>query len=158
MVFQSELAFEQALIQRLTESGWVNHKTHQPEILRYKTEKELIQNWADILFENNNSRDRLNDAPLTEGEMQQILEQIKALRTPVRLNGFINGKSVIIKRDNPEDALHFGREVSLIIYDRLQIGGGNSRYQIAEQPVFSTKSKLLPDRRETLCSSSTECR
>ena len=147
MVFQSELAFEQALIQRLTESGWVNHRTREPEILRYKTEKELIQNWADILFENNNRRDRLNDAPLTEGEMQQILEQIKALRTPVRLNGFINGKSVIIKRDNPDDALHFGHEVSLTIYDRLQIGGGNSRYQIAEQPRFSTKSRLLPDRR-----------
>lgn len=147
MVFQSELAFEQALIQRLTESGWVNHKTREPEILRYKTEKELIQNWADILFENNNSRDRLNDAPLTEGEMQQILEQIKALRTPVRLNGFINGKSVIIKRDNPDDALHFGHEVGLTIYDRQQIGGGHSRYQIAEQPIFSTKSKKLPDRR-----------
>ena len=147
MVFESELDFENALIQRLVNAGWVNHSTGQPEILRYKTEKDLIQNWADILFENNNSRDRLNDAPLTDGEMAQILEQIKNLRTPVKLNGFINGKTVIVKRDNPNDQLHFGHEVSLKIYDRQEIAGGQSRYQIAEQPIFSTKSKILNDRR-----------
>ena len=147
MVFNTEQEFENALIQRLANAGWVNHSTGQPEILRYKTEKELIQNWADILFENNNSIDRLNDAPLTDGEMQQILEQIKNLRTPVRLNGFINGKTVTIKRDNPADALHFGHEISLKIYDRQEIAGGQSRYQIAEQPVFPAKNKLLNSRR-----------
>ena len=147
MVFETEQDFENALIQRLANAGWVNHATGQPEILRYKTEKELIQNWADILFENNNSIDRLNDAPLTDGEIQQILEQIKNLRTPVKLNGFINGKTVTVKRDNPADALHFGHEISLKIYDRQEIAGGQSRYQIAEQPVFPAKNKLLNDRR-----------
>lgn len=147
MVFESELDFEKALIQRLANAGWVNHATGQPEILRYKTEKDLIRNWADILFENNNSRDRLNDAPLTDGEMQQIMEQIKNLRTPVKLNGFINGKTVIIKRDNPDDRIHFGHEVSLKIYDRQEIAGGQSRYQIAEQPIFPAKNPLLNSRR-----------
>ncbi len=147
MVFKSELEFEKALIQRLASAGWVNHSTGKPEVLQYKTEKDLIKNWADILFENNNSQDRLNDAPLTEGEMEQILEQIKNLRTPVKLNGFINGKTVIVKRDNPADELHFGREVSLKIYDRQEIAGGQSRYQIAEQPVFLAKNPLLNDRR-----------
>ena len=56
----------------------------------------MLKNWADILFENNRSIDRLNDYPLTEGEMRQILEQIEALRTPLKLNGFINGKSVSV--------------------------------------------------------------
>ena len=147
MVFESELDFENALIQRLANAGWVNHATGQPEILRYKTEKDLIRNWADILFENNNSQDRLNDAPLTDGEMQQIMEQIKNLRTPVKLNGFINGKTVIVKRDNPADQLHFGHEVSLKIYDRQEIAGGQSRYQIAEQPVFPAKNPILNSRR-----------
>ncbi len=147
MIFESELDFENALIQRLANAGWVNHATGQPEILRYKTEKDLIRNWADILYENNNSIDRLNDAPLTDGEMQQLLEQIKNLRTPVKLNGFINGKTVTIKRDNPDDPLHFGHEISLKIYDRQEIAGGQSRYQIAEQPVFPAKNKLLNDRR-----------
>ena len=49
MIFDKELDFENAVIQRLVDAGWVNHLTNQPEILRYKTEKNLIQNWADIL-------------------------------------------------------------------------------------------------------------
>ena len=53
MIFDKELDFENAVIQRLVDAGWVNHLTNQPEILRYKTEKDLIQNWADILYEKN---------------------------------------------------------------------------------------------------------
>ena len=142
MVFEQEAAFETALINLLTEKyGW------EPEILRYKTEEDLIQNWKHILFENNRDVDRLNDVPLTDGEMQQILDQITRLRTPLKLNGFINGKTVAIKRDNPADELHFGKEVSLKIYDRQEIAAGQSRYQIAEQPVFKARSSVLPNRR-----------
>lgn len=142
MVFEQEAAFETALINLLTEKyGW------EPEILRYKTEEDLIQNWKHILFENNRDVDRLNDVPLTDGEMQQILDQITRLRTPLKLNGFINGKTVAVKRDNPADELHFGKEVSLKIYDRQEIAAGQSRYQIAEQPVFKARNSVLPNRR-----------
>ena len=144
MSFNNELAFESALINLLFEKGW------EKNVLKNKTENELLQNWADILFENNRGIDRLNDYPLTEGEMQQIVEQITALRTPLKLNGFINGKTIHIKRDNPDDKLHYGKEVSLKIYDRQEIAAGQSRYQIAEQPAFPTKSKMLNDRRGDL--------
>ncbi len=142
MSFDKEADFEEALIKMLTDScGW------ESKVLKYKTEKELIQNWADILYENNRGIDQLNDYPLTEGEMQQIIEQIANLRTPLKLNGFINGKSVTIKRDNTADTAHFGKEVSLKIYDRQEIAAGQSRYQIAQQPKFTAKSSILPDRR-----------
>lgn len=144
MSFTSEAIFEEALIQALSKKGW------EKEVLKRPTEKDLLQNWANILFENNRGKDRLNDFPLTEGEMQQILEQINALRTPLKLNGFINGKTVSIKRDHPDDELHFGKEISLKIYDRHEISAGQSRYQIAQQPVFPTKSKILNDRRGDL--------
>jgi len=142
MVFEQEAAFEAALINLLIEKyGW------EPEILRYKTEKDLIENWRQILFENNRGVDRLNDVPLTGGEVQQILDQITRLRTPLKLNGFITGKTVTVKRDNPADELHLGKEVSLKIYDRQEIAAGQSRYQIAEQPVFRARSSVLPNRR-----------
>ncbi len=144
MVFNKESDFEEALIKILSEKGW------EKEVLKNYSEKDLLRNWADILFENNRDIDRLNDYPLTDSEMQQILEQIEALRTPLKLNGFINGKSVSIVRDNPDDSLHFGKEVSLKIYDRLEIAAGQSRYQIVQQPKFPTKSKLLNDRRGDL--------
>lgn len=82
--------------------------------------------------------------------MQQIMEQIINLRTPLKLNGFINGRSVSITRDNPDDELHFGKEVSLKIYDRQEIAYGESRYQIVQQPHFNTKSPILNDRRGDL--------
>lgn len=144
MVFNKESDFEEALIKILSEKGW------EKEVLKNYSEKDLLRNWADILFENNRDIDRLNDYPLTDSEMQQILEQIEALRTPLKLNGFINGKSVSIVRDNPDDKLHFGKEVSLKIYDRREIAAGQSRYQIVRQPKFPTKSKLLNDRRGDL--------
>lgn len=71
------------------DKGW------ERKVIKYPTEKELIQNWAEILFKNNNSIDRLNGERLTNGEMQQIIEQITFLRTPLKLNGFINGKKYI---------------------------------------------------------------
>ena len=144
MIFNKESDFEEALIKILSEKGW------EKEVLKNYSEQDLLQNWANILFENNRDIDRLNDYPLTDGEMQQILEQIKNLRTPLKLNGFINGKSVSVIRDNTEDKLHFGKEVSLKIYDRREIAAGQSRYQIVQQPKFPTKSKILNDRRGDL--------
>jgi len=141
MAFAKEKEFEEALIRVLFDKGW------EHEVLHYPTEADLIKNWANILFENNRGIDQLNNVPLTDGEMQQIMEQLVNLRTPLRLNGFINGKTVGIRRDAPEDTLNFGKEVSLKIYDRQEIAAGQSRYQIAEQPVFERKSALLPDRR-----------
>lgn len=144
MIFNKESDFEEALIKVLSEKGW------EKEVLKNYSEKDLLKNWANILFENNRDIDRLNDYPLTESEMQQILEQIENLRTPLKLNGFINGKSVSIVRDNPDDESHFGKEISLKIYDRREIAAGQSRYQIVQQPKFPTKSKILNDRRGDL--------
>ena len=144
MIFNKESDFEEALIKILSEKGW------EKEVLKNYSEQDLLRNWANILFENNRDIDRLNDYPLTDSEMQQILEQIEALRTPLKLNGFINGKSVSIVRDNSDDKLHLGKEVSLKIYDRREIAAGQSRYQIVQQPKFPTKSKLLNDRRGDL--------
>ncbi|MBQ9725426.1 MAG: hypothetical protein IJV56_08850 [Neisseriaceae bacterium] len=72
MIFQTEQDFEDALVNELTTKyGW------SPDVLYRSTEDDLIQNWANILFENNKDEDRLNHQPLTVGEMNQILEQIK---------------------------------------------------------------------------------
>ena len=98
MFFKTESEFEDAVIKCLTEEkGW------KDGVLKYKTEKDLIKNWADIIFKNNREIDKLGDCPVTDGEMQQIMEQINKLRTPLALNGFINGKTVQIIRDNEND-------------------------------------------------------
>ena len=144
MIYTSEAKFEQDVIIELGNKGW------EDSVLKNFTEANLLQNWADILYQNNNSIDRLNNVPLTQSEMQQIVEQIIALKTPLKLNGFINGKTVSIKRDNQEDTLHYGKEISLHIYDRQEIAAGKSRYQIIQQPRFNRKSAVQHDRRGDL--------
>lgn len=141
MAFVNEKEFEKHLVNELKQKGWSDGVLNQP------TEKQLLDNWAKILFENNRQRDRLNDYPLTETEMQQIMEKITFLRSPLKLNSFINGKTISIIRDNQEDREHFGKEVALKIYDRDEIAAGQSRYQIAEQPIFNKKNSILNDRR-----------
>lgn len=143
--YDDELEFEHDLVTLLTtQKGW------RDGVLKNKTEKDLIQNWANILYMNNRSTDRLGNYPLTKTEMDQIIGEINRLRTPFNLNGFINGKVVTIKRDNPDDLAHLGKEIPLKIYDRDEIAGGQSIYQIAEQPIFTAKSKYLPSRRGDL--------
>ena len=138
-MFKSEKEFEDNLIDALLQKGWT-------DVLVNPTEENLINNWANILF-NNRGIDRLNGYPLVDSEMQQILEQINLLKTPAKLNDFINGRTISIRRENPDDKLHFGKEVSLKIYDRLEIAGGESTYQIARQPQFKSKTIMYPERR-----------
>lgn len=143
--FAKESEFETAVIHELRQRGWGD-----APVLHNPSEADLLANWKQILFDNNRGKDRLNEVPLTDGEMSQVIEQITALRTPLKLNGFINGKTVAITRDNPADTLHFGKEVSLKIYDRHEIAAGQSRYQIVQQPRYARGSPLLNDRRGDL--------
>ncbi|WP_295269092.1 DEAD/DEAH box helicase family protein, partial [Veillonella sp.] len=142
--FNKESDFEAALITALQRYGW------EKDVLKNPTEQDLLQNWANILFENNRDIDRLGDYPLIQEEMEDLLEQIRRLRTPLKLDGFINGKTVSITRKNPDDTLHYGKEVSLKIYDRMEIAAGQSRYQIVQQPRFVRREKVLQDRRGDL--------
>lgn len=143
--FAKESEFEAAVIHELRQRGW-----GEQDVIKYPNEADLLANWKQILFENNRSQDRLNEVPLTDSEMQQLMEKIVAHRTPFALNGFINQKSVEIKRDHPADPLHFGKEISLKLYDRHEIAAGQSRYQIAQQPRYTRTSELRHDRRGDL--------
>ena len=141
-MFNKEADFEKALIALLATKSW------EKKVLRHPTEEELIANWQAHLNKTNQHIDKL-DVPLLRTEMNQILEQVQALKTPYALNGFINGKTVAIKREN-EESRHFGKEVSLDIFDREEISAGKSRYQIAQQPQFTPRSDLYPKQRGDL--------
>ena len=141
-MFNKEADFENALIALLTTKSW------EKEVLSHPTEEDLIANWQAHLNKNNQHIDKL-DVPLIRSEMNQILELVQALKTPYALNGFINGKTVAIKREN-EASRHFGKEVSLDIFDREEISAGKSRYQIAQQPQFTPRSDLYPKQRGDL--------
>ncbi len=142
MTFTSEREFEDALIKLLvTQKGWNGGVLDNP------TEQDLLESWANTLFRMNNSKDRLNNVPLNQAEINQLIRQINNLRSPLLKNDFINGSSVTIKRENPNDQLHFGKDVSLKLFDRKEIAGGDSNYQIARQPKFPGKDPVKGDYR-----------
>ena len=142
MPYNDELLFEKDLIKILVEDkSWSSGVIHNP------TEEDLIENWRTILTNNNIDEDTLNGCPLTRSEMQQILNKIRDCKTPANVNEFINGETVSIVRDCEDDKLHFGKSVSLRMFKRDEIAGGNSVYQIAEQPIFESRKDVLPDRR-----------
>lgn len=142
LTFNTEVEFEAEFVKVLA-----NHKGWSDGILKYPTEEEVVSNWARILFECNKDVDKLNGCPLTESEMQQVLNQVNQCRTPAERNRLINGRVISIIRDNPDDSLNCGKTVSLRIYDRDQIAGGKSRYQIAVQPKFKAQGRVFPERR-----------
>lgn len=142
--FDKEADFEHALINALQHNGWEN------TVIEHPTEQDLIQNWANILYENNNDRDRLNDCPLTSEEMDELLEKIRGYRTPLALNEMINAETISLTRKNEKDKSHYGKEIGLKIFSRKEIAAGQTRYQIAEQPVLLRHNKVLQDRRGDL--------
>lgn len=139
--FLKELDFEKALADFLPQHGW------EPNVIMNPTEDILIKNWAAIIFNNNRDMNRLGDFKLTDTEMQQIMTQVDALKTPYEVNQFINGGQVMIKRDNPDDKINFGKEVYLTIFNAREIHAGQSVYQIVRQPRFQTKHPLGTTRR-----------
>ena len=139
--FEKESAFELALCHLLSEHGWSS------EVLVQPTEEELVQNWADIIFDMNRDRERLGNYPLTPTEIQQIIDKVNMCGNPYKVNKFINGKFVSIKRDNPDDTFNNGKEVYLKIFDPTEISAGQSRYQIVRQPRFRATHPLAGDRR-----------
>ncbi len=138
--FTKEIEFEKALTEHLLNHGW-------NEVIMNPTEEDLVKNWAQILFDNNREIDKLGKYPLTNSEMQQVIDAVNMCDSPYQVNAFINGEQVCIKRDNEQDTNNYGKEVYLKIFDAKEISSGQSRYQIVRQPRFKTASEMSGDRR-----------
>lgn len=122
--FIKESAFEEALTNHLLRHGW-------NEVIMNPSEKQLVQNWANILYDNNRSIDQLGDCQLTTSEMQQVIDQVNLCGSPYAVNKFINGQQVCIKRDNESDTNNYGKEVYLKILTRrksLPVRAGTRLY------------------------------
>lgn len=139
-----ELNFEADLIEMLQSVGW------NDGLLKNVDEKDLIENWRNIL--NTNNKAKLNGVELSDNEIMQIMEHVRLkCNTPVKANIFINGKDICIIRDgDSKDTEHAGKEVYLEIFDPVEIAGGKSKYQIAEQIKYNTSANFNDRRGDVL--------
>lgn len=143
--FIDEAAFEGALVTALTQnSGWSKTVLYRP------TEQDLINNWAEIIFENNNTPERLNNVPLSAVEKQTLVEELSSQITPNAVHRLLQGKEITLRRNNPLDARNHDQSVQLTIFDPAEVAGGDSTYQIAQQPLFDKKIDVESNRRGDL--------
>jgi type I restriction enzyme R subunit len=135
---QSELKFENKVINYLTTIGGVKQWEYKPDI---KTTEDLWGNFKQILEQNNRAR---LDQALTETEFNQVKKVITDIQTPYQAGQFlygVNGVSEI------EIDLDCGKHTFLTVFDQGQVGGGNTVYQVVNQ---ITRLKIVdgkPNRR-----------
>lgn len=139
MTFKDETEFEKAFVKELEHNGW------RDGTLLYPDEKDLLKNWKNILEKNN--QDRLSNLPLVDEEINQIMEKLREAKTPFAVNKLITGQEISIRRSNEDDKRNYGKEVYLTIFKRDNVAGGNSVYQIARQPRFTSSDVMYPKRR-----------
>lgn len=124
MKSQSELAFENEVIDYLTKIGGVKQWDYKKEI---KTTEQLWDNFKTILEQNNRAR---LEEPLSVTEFNQVKKIITSIESPYQAGQFlygVNGVSEI------EVDLDNGKHVFLTVFDQAQVGGGNTVYQVVNQ-------------------------
>ncbi len=135
-----EQNFESDFVNTLIQAGWEENVIKNPSIA------DVENNLRDIINHNNINKLGINHL-LTDGEFAQIMNYIKLnCRTSVLSNIFINGRQVVINSEIERPKYKVSEPIYLDIFDPVMVAGGQSRYQIVEQPVFKT-SKHYNNRR-----------
>ncbi|MGO4107894.1 type I restriction endonuclease subunit R [Paenibacillus sp. YAF4_2] len=138
MKSQSELAFENEVIDYLTKIGGVKQWEYKKDI---RTTEQLWDNFKMILEQNNRAR---LDEPLSVTEFNQVKKIITGIESPYQAGQFlygVNGVSEI------EVDLDNGKHVFLTVFDQAQVGGGNTIYQVVNQIKRPKVIDGKPDRR-----------
>ncbi|MEK3796039.1 HsdR family type I site-specific deoxyribonuclease [Paenibacillus sp. FSL R7-0204] len=138
MKSQSELAFENEVVDYLTKIGGVKQWEYKKGI---RTTEQLWDNFKMILEQNNRAR---LDEPLSVTEFNQVKKIITGIESPYHAGQFlygVNGVSEI------EVDLDNGKHVFLTVFDQAQVGGGNTVYQVVNQIKRPKVIDGKPDRR-----------
>ncbi|MEJ8307336.1 type I restriction endonuclease subunit R [Saccharibacillus sacchari] len=138
MKSQSELAFENEVVDYLTKIGGVKQWEYKKEI---RTDEQLWDNFKITLEQNNRAR---LDEPLSVTEFNQVKKIINSIESPYHAGQFlygVNGVSEI------EIDLDDGKHVFLTVFDQAQVGGGNTVYQVVNQIKRPKVIDGKPDRR-----------
>lgn len=134
----SELDMEERLIEQLVngESQWSYRKD-------IRTEKQLWENFKNILFMNN--KKYLVDNPLTDLEFEQIKSQLN-FSSPYQASVWLRGENGIAKVDVQRENVALGM-VQLEVFRSDNISGGTSVYEVINQYRVDREAEMDRDRR-----------
>ncbi|WP_322961128.1 HsdR family type I site-specific deoxyribonuclease [Mycoplasmopsis cynos] len=137
--FKNEAEFEESVTKLLLDNGWKNRSFGELNIdneLNNVTEYDLKLNWLRIL--NYNNVDKLDGKPITEKELDLLINEIESKQNVAQVN------SDIIK---PNQGLQLKREqkiipLTLIHKEQLNNDGGKNYFQIARQVRINNSNNV----------------
>lgn len=138
----SEKSFQERFVKELQEYRW-----EAPESLNGNTHKvtvrDLIDHWRGEL--NRINADQLEGVPLTDNEFQQVLSKVKQISNSYESSKILameesKGKIDGIYRDKNENITR--NQITLTIFKKAEISGGDSSYKIAREVVSSNNNRF----------------
>ncbi|WP_444705003.1 HsdR family type I site-specific deoxyribonuclease [Mycoplasma sp. 332] len=132
--FKNEAEFEENVVKLLLDNGWKNQGFGQLNInneLNNVSEHDLKLNWLRIL--NHNNVDKLDGKPITEKELDLLINEIQSQQNIAQVN-----RNII----KPNQGLQLKREqkiipLTLIHKEQLNNDGGKNYFQIARQVTIN---------------------
>ena len=129
----AEEKFEQALIKKLTDTGW----TYRGD-LSDQPEEILWSHWREILNQHNYAR--LNETLISDTEFLRLRDTINAFQTPYDTQSVLSGSGSLSTIPLLRDT---GDKVDLEIFYLNDVGGGKSVYEVVRQITFDRLSNTL---------------
>ncbi|QHI73070.1 type I restriction endonuclease subunit R, EcoR124 family [Aminipila terrae] len=138
----SEKAFQENFVKELTKYKW-----ESPDFLNGNKQKvtvdDLTKHWRTEL--NRMNSDQLEGIPLTDGEFNQVMVKVKQISNSYEAakilaieesKGKIDG---IYREDNPKITR---RQITLTIFKKAEVRGGDSSYRIAREVVTPNDNRF----------------
>lgn len=138
----TEKAFQENLVNELQKYSWsapdeLNGNLHKVTV------ETLIENWRSEL--NRINKNVLEGVPLTDNEFSQVLSRVNQINNSYEAAKILaaeNGKGKIDgiwRDDNPEVTK---KQITLTIYRKAQVLGGDSSYQIAREVTTKNNNRF----------------
>ena len=138
----SEKNFQERFVQGLVKYKW-SAPEHLDGNLKKVTVDDLIENWRREL--NRLNADQLEGVPLTDNEFKQVMGKVSQINNSFEAAKLLaieesKGKIDGIYRDpNPKVTRE---QITLTIFKKAQVSGGDSNYQIAREVVTKNGNRF----------------
>lgn len=138
----SEKAFQDNFVNKLKKFKWKSPDSLNGNIQKV-TVKDLINNWRIEL--NRINADQLEGVELTDNEFKQVMSKVNQISNSFEATKILSmesntGKIDGIYRDDHPDITR--RQITLTIFKKAEVSGGDSSYQIAREVTSDRNNRF----------------
>ncbi|GAA6236655.1 type I restriction endonuclease subunit R [Apilactobacillus micheneri] len=134
---QGELDFEKQVVKQLSTDS--NQWTERKDLYE-ATPEQLWDNFRNKL--NHNNMAALKQKPLTDEEFKRVQNKISNVKSPYEAAQLLDSENGIGKIEIERDDVSLGKQVTLSIFWKADVAGGNSSYEIVRQAIRPGNSSV----------------